>query len=316
MGGGESGDGRAVLSPASLLAKAVHVLASLDPAYLAATIALYYLGLLLYSLRLVVISGRLGLHIPLRVAYAANLAGVAAANILPSMQVLGEAVKAGYVRWRLGRGLPEVTAAIIYDKVVEAVPLAAIALAGLTASTPHLHSYATAIAALSTAMIAVAVAGWEKVAEKASKILERRGYRIPREKLESLIHDRELAAVTATLAAATWLLIAARIYTAALAAGVTVTPHQALLLTLAYVAASAPAVTPGSIGLVEPTLTLAIQELTGAPTDRALAATLAERTASYISATAVGLAVVAAAGAWDIIRKPLAEHTKANQQQI
>jgi len=294
----------------------LHSLQSLNPAYLAATVALYYVALLLYSLRLVIIAGRLGLHKPLRVAYAANLAGVMAANLLPSMQVLGEAAKAAYVRWRLGRGLPEAIAAIIYDKVVEAVPLASIAMAGFASSAPHLHTYATIIAALSTALILGALLAWERVAEKAARALERRGYQVPLDKLKNLIRDRELAAITVSLAAATWLLISARLYTAALAAGIHPTLTQTILLTLAYIAATTPAVTPGSIGLVEPTLALTLRELTRAPPAKALAATLAERAASYLAATATGAIVVTATGAWDIVTKPARKLHKTNQQQI
>jgi uncharacterized protein (TIRG00374 family) len=310
------GEQEVVADVGRFVGELLHFWSRLNPEYLAATIALYYITLLFYSLRLVVISSRLGLHMPLRTAYAAHLAGVTTSNILPSVQVLGEAAKAAYVRWRLGRGLPEVTAAIIYDKVVEAIPLASIVLAGLTSSTPRLHSYAMIIGVLSIALIVGALLLWEKIAEKASRALERRGYKIPREKLKSLIKDRELAAIVAGLAAATWLLVAARIYTACLAAGLHPTLQQTILLTLAYVAATAPSLTPGSIGIVEPTLAITIKELTGAPAEKALAATFAERTASYLAATATGLLVVAATGAWDIVTKPTRKLREQTQQQI
>ncbi len=276
-------------------------ISSLNPWYLAVTILLYYLALLLYSLRLSIIAHSMGLPLPLSVSFAANLSGVAFANLLPGFQVLGEAVKIAYVRWRLGRGAPEATAAIMYDKVVEAIPLTAIALAAL-ASAPALKTYATAVAVLAVALVAGALLLWDHIVDAIAARLERRGYNIPADRLKGLLRNGRLTLTIAGLATATWLLIAARIYAACKAADIDVTPSQALLLTTAYIAASAPSATPGNLGLIEATMVIALKELVDTPTAKAVAAVAAERIASYLSATATGLLTVALTGAWDAVK--------------
>ncbi len=291
------------------LDKVLGVLRSVEPLYFSYAVLLYFVMTALYALRLQIILFRLGIRISFFDSFVANQLSVAFNNLTPSFRVVGEGARAGYVYLRVGGRLVGVLAAIVFDKIVEALPLVVLAVIVLpeSLSTTSSAIYTLLAIGISIAGIVVAVLYWDRVVNWLIEKARKRGYRIEvsgleRRALESLMRDKLLVAVGIAISFAAWLVLALRLYLVALSIGWEVRFYDAVLLTVAYTVISIFTITPGGVGVIEASLTGLFMAL-GAPADKALAASLVERLISYGIGTAVGIVLGLVTGGWELWRR-------------
>lgn len=291
------------------LDKVLGLLRGVEPLYFFYAVLLYFVMTALYALRLQIILLRLGIRISFFDSFVANQLSVAFNNLTPSFRVVGEGARAGYVYLRVGGRLVGVLAAIVFDKIVEALPLVALAVIVLpeSLSTTSSAIYTLLAIGISITGIIVAVLYWDRIVNWLIEKARKRGYHIKvsgleRRALETLMRDKLLVAIGIAISFAAWLVLALRLYLVALSIGWRVRFYDAVLLTVAYTVISIFTITPGGVGVIEASLTGLFMAL-GAPADKALAASLVERLISYGIGTAAGIILGLVTGGWELWRR-------------
>jgi len=291
------------------LDKVLGVLRGVELLYFSYAVLLYFVMTALYALRLQIILLRLGIRISFFDSFVANQLSVAFNNLTPSFRVVGEGARAGYVYLRVGGRLIGVLAAIVFDKIVEALPLVTLAVIVLpeSLSTTSSTIYTFLAIGISIAGIVVAILYWDRVVNWLIEKARKRGYHVEvsgleRRALESLMRDKLLVAIGISISFAAWLVLALRLYLVALSIGWEVKFYDAVLLTVAYTVINIFTITPGGVGVIEASLTGLFMAL-GAPADKALAASLVERLISYGIGTAAGIVLGLITGGWELWRR-------------
>jgi uncharacterized protein (TIRG00374 family) len=284
-----------LVSIAEFIGEVFTVLGNADPVYLTISILLYYLVSLLYAIRLYIILARLDIRASLLDIFVANLFAVAVNNITTSFRVVGEAARAAYIYLKIGGRAVGVVAGIIFDKIVEAAPLTAMALLMLpeAAGSRSLLAYLVVTIALTVAGIIVSIKYWDRVINYVVEYARMRGHNLEvsdseLKALEILAGDKVVVAATVLLSLVTWVVIAIRLYFTALSVGWSNGLPSFILVTIAYTVISILTITPGGVGIIEGSLTALFISL-GAPPEKALAITLVERVVSYVIGTVTGL---------------------------
>ncbi|WP_317895198.1 lysylphosphatidylglycerol synthase transmembrane domain-containing protein [Pyrofollis japonicus] len=283
------------MSIAEFIGEVFTVLGSADPVYLTISILLYYFVSLLYAIRLYIILVRLDIRASLLDIFVANLFAVAVNNITTSFRIVGEAARAAYIYLKIGERAIGVVAGIIFDKIVEAAPLAAMALLMIpeAAGSKSLLAYLVVTIALTVAGIIVAIKYWDRVISYIVEYARKRGHDLEvsdseLRALEILASDKIVITATTLISLFTWIVIAIRLYFTALSVGWSSSLASFILVTIAYTVISILTITPGGVGIIEGSLTALFISL-GAPPEKALAITLVERIVSYVIGTVTGL---------------------------
>jgi len=291
------------------LDKVASLISRVELLYFLYAVLLYFAMTALYALRLQVILLRLGIRISFFDSFVANQLSVAINNLTPSFRIVGEGARAAYVYLRVGERLVGVLAAIVFDKIVEALPLIILAVIVLPESLNTGSGAAYVITAIGVSLVGIVVAilYWDRIINWLIEKARQRGYQIKvsgleRRALETLMHDKLLVAIGMGISFAAWLVLALRLYFVALSVGWETEFHYFVLLTVAYTVISLFTITPGGVGVIEASLTGLFIAL-GAPSDKALVASLIERLISYGMGTVAGILLGLATGGWEIWRR-------------
>ena len=291
------------------LDKVLGVLRSVELLYFSYAVLLYFVMTALYALRLQIILLRLGIRISFFDSFVANQLGAAFNNLTPSFRIVGEGARAGYIYLRVGGRLAGVLAAIVFDKIVEALPLVVLAILALPES---LGTGASAIYVLltigaSVIGIFVAVFYWDRIVNWLIEKARERGYKIEvtgveRRALETLMRDKILVTIGIAISFAIWLVLALRLYLDVLAVGGKIHFYETILLTVGYTIISFFTITPGGIGVIGASLAGLFMAL-GLPSDKALAASLVERIIPYGIGTVAGVVLGLITGGWELWKR-------------
>lgn len=291
------------------LGKVIGILRSISILYFSYAILLYLIMMALYALRLQIILAKLGIKITFFDSFVANQLGAAINNLTPSFRVVGEGARAGYVYLRVGGRLVGVLAAIVFDKILDVLPLIALALLALPESFGSTTSIIYILVTIGAGIVGiiVAVLYWDKIINWLINKARERGYNIEvsgleHKALETLMRDKLLVAIGIAISFAVWLSIAFRLYVVTLSVGWKIHFYNAILLTIGYTVVSLFTITPGGVGIIGASLTGLFMAL-GLPADKALAASMVERLISYGIGTIIGVALGLVTGGWELWRR-------------
>jgi glycosyltransferase 2 family protein len=290
-------EGRDRLSVWQVIESGVHRLATADPFYVLAAVALYAVSLFVVGARWRGFLRALGGETSVTSASMATLAGIAVNNVTPSSRVGGEACRIALVRMSGDATWRQATTAAIWDRLSEVPPVAVLAVLAALAARRLAGGWRTAAvaAAIAAGIVLVVVAvRWRRRGGAPG------GWRT----LVAL--DRVTVRVFARgvgWSFLLWLQDVVRLTVVARAFEVALGPSEAALLSvLTVVGGLVP--TLGGLGAVEGGLVAGLIAL-GIDGPTAAAITATERGISYGLSTVAGLVVVAMRGGrslWAVAR--------------
>jgi uncharacterized membrane protein YbhN (UPF0104 family) len=285
---------------------AVERVSTARPGYVLAVLGLYVISLFIVGARWRGFLRAVGGEVGVGRATLATLGGISVGNLTPSSRLGGEAMRialvrlSGRVTWRQG------TIAVIWDRLSE-VPSVAV-LAVMATFAVHDLSSRWRTAALVTGLAAVLVAVGLGLRHIRASGTTPAGWR------ERLALDRIRLSVFSSgvgLSALLWLQDVCRLWCAAMAFGVMLSPTRvAVLAVLTVLGSLVPTV--GGLGAVEGGLVAGLVAFgVGFPT--AAAITAAERLVSYGFGTAAGGLVVALLGGRSLWTTARSRQTPADE---
>ena len=283
---------------------ALSAIASADKAYVALAALVYIASTLIYAARTYIVFHWSGMgRLRFRDAYAAYLVNIFVNNITPSARAGGELVRAYILQRASGTKPSNVINLIAFERVTEAIAVAALAVIalgyGLVSDARSAVYLLVVVGAILAGLVAV-YHYWDRVLLLAEKKLIKSEINEEellkgRVDLRNLMQSRCLVALGVAVGFSMWLLDAARLYLIALAVGVHKPFTTFIAVSLLYGVLGVVAITPGGLGIVEGGLT-AILAAMGVGADDALAITLIERLISYGLGSLLGLMALLATG--------------------
>lgn len=274
-------------------------LATANPVYVAAVLALYVVSLFVVGARWRRFVRALGGEVGLTRATAATLGGIAVANLTPTSRLAGEACRVALARQGGSATWAQATTAAVWDRVSEAPPVVALAAMSIVAVHDTVSTWraSTIVVGLAAALIGAGLL--IRAVRRSQKTWG--GWR------ERLAIDRisgRVFAVGVGYSTLLWLQDFVRLACACLAFGVALPPTRiAALSILAMVGGLVPTV--GGLGAVEGGLVAALVAF-GVDVPTAAAITAVERAISYGFSTAAGAVVVVCLGGramWSAVRR-------------
>ncbi len=293
------------------LADALRLAASANYTYVLLAVAMYYGALLLYALRWKIILSYMGYDTPLYVLAMALLGGIFVNNVTPTSRAGGELVRATYVAAK--RKVPIITSftSIVYERIVEAIPVLTLAAWALIYSI-RAGGWDPKVAVpivLLTGLIAGAIKYWDRIVDY---IITR--FKIPHknseeERIATLMRNRRLFLAALSISFIVWIQDVARLYVISLSLGWRAPLAVFAGVSIVYLILGLFSFTPGGLGIVEGGLAAALAAI-GIPGDVALGIVLIERMISYASSSLLGFLVIVLSGGkeiWKHLRSPLSQ---------
>ena len=283
---------------------ALGAIASANKEYVVLAVLVYIASTFLYAARTYIVFHWSGMgRLRFRDAYAAYLVNIFVNNITPSARAGGELVRAYILQRSSGTRLVNVINLIAFERVTEAIAVAALAVLALVyglVTDVRSSLYLVAVVGLIVGGLVLLYHYWDRILILAEKKLLRsdadeeellRG----RVDLRHLMESKGLLALGVAVGLSMWLLDATRLYLIALAVGVNKPFTVFVAVSLLYGVLGVIAFTPGGLGIIEGGLT-AILAAAGIDADNALAITLIERLISYGLGSLLGLIALLATG--------------------
>lgn len=267
---------------------------------------LYFVSVLIYAVRWVIVLQRAGVGLRLRDSMAAYLASILVNNITPSARAGGELMRILYAYVKTGAPLVKLLNTVAFERICESIPV--IALAFVSISEALLSGNRPLSVLLGSVLIVIAtivgVKYWDRILTIAAKRLGFDDQLDTEASVRRLISNKGLFAATIALSALVWVFDILRLYAAALAVGWKAPLLRFALASVMYLVVGILAITPGGLGIVEGGLTAVFVAL-GAKPSVALALVMIERLISYGFASLIGLLVVVIGGgpqAWTLLK--------------
>ncbi len=286
--------------------------ASANHTYILVAVAMYYGALLLYALRWKLVLNHMGLDAPIHVLAMGLLAGIFVNNVTPTSRAGGELLRATYVSVKRRLPIISVFTSIVYERIVESIPVMALAAWVL------LYSIKTGgwnpKIALPILLLAALILGALRYWDRLVNYIVRR-FKLPyndeggRMRIGRLMRDKWLFTAALILSSLIWIQDVARLYVIALALGWRAPLAVFAGVSVIYLILGVFSITPGGIGIVEGGLAAALAAI-GAPGDVALGIVLVERLISYASSSLLGLLVLVLSGGrevWRHLKSPLSQ---------
>jgi hypothetical protein len=256
-------------------------LGKVSPGYTVAAVSLYALSLVIGGLRWQVILRGMGHEVRLREAVLTNLTSIFVNNITPG-RVGGEVFRVAMLRQRAGIDVATLTVSLGYDRLADLVPVAVMIVLSLPTLRQVLSGARSVLMGVAVLALVLALVIWALRRARSSAAWLARW----RERFSTFQVGRTAMAWAVVWAVCIWAMDLGRLLIVAAAFGVSISPLQAITLSVVAVLGGL-LPTIGGLGAIEGGLTAALV-LYGVSLEQALAITLLERAISYALATLVG----------------------------
>lgn len=260
-------------------------------------LALYYISTLIYALRWKIVFAGIGRDLPFIELLKVTLSSIFVNNVTPMSRGGGEILRVTWVSKRHKIPLTLSTISIVYERILEIIPVMFLLLLGVTYFASHVLSI-VALFVLFTLLIWLR---WEDFIKISAKLLKIRLTQEELIKISGLKKKPSLNILAVGLSSAVWLLDIARVKLIALAFGWNPSIGFLAIISLANLFFGLMAFTPGGVGIVEGGL-LGTLTYFGIPPTLAIPVTLIERFISYILSTIVGFLVLISSGGVELWR--------------
>jgi len=284
------------------LGDALSAAASERPDALAGALVTYLSSILVYSLRLEVVSflaGAVSRPSFFR-SVEAHLTSILVNNITPAFRAGGELVRAAVCARRCRGSLASVFGVVVFERITEALGVLGLIVLALWLGVAHGYVTLVLVGGLLAAVVLVVERYWDRLINLVERYVPER-YRneivseTSRWVMRRLLRSPELVIFGVAVGFAVWILDVLRIYFILEGLGVHSSFIKALALSIIYIGIGFVALTPGGLGIVEGGLFAALVAM-GVPGEVAAAATLIERLISYGLGTLLGLLAAGVAG--------------------
>lgn len=264
--------------------------------YLALAFITYYTSVFLYAVRWKLILGGIDRDAPLMELVKAIMASIFMNNVTPLSRSGGEILRVAWVSKRADIPSGVSAASIVYERILETVPVFLLFLAGIS----HFSSGESIL------LVLLGIAGvfamwikWDSFVKLSLRLFRANVSDEEMEKISNLrkMHSINLAAIA--LSSSVWLLDVTRLKLIGLAFGINLPWAVVALVSIANLLLGLVAITPGGVGIIEGGLVGALTYF-GIPMAMALPMTLLERLVSYVVSTIVGFLVLLASGGSEI----------------
>ncbi|MBP1913015.1 lysylphosphatidylglycerol synthase transmembrane domain-containing protein [Thermococcus stetteri] len=254
-------------------------------------LVLYYISTLIYALRWKIVLAGMGENIPVLDLLKVTLSSIFVNNITPMSRGGGEILRVTWVSKKHKIPLTLSTVSIVYERIMEIIPVMFLLLLAITYFATHLLS----IAAIFVIFILLIWLKWEDLIKISTKLLKIR--LTPEEliKMSALKKKPSLNILAISLSSMAWTLEIARLKLIALAFGWNPSIGFLAIISLANLVFGLMAFTPGGLGIVEGGLFGTLTYF-GIPSTLAISITLIERFISYVLSTIVGFLVLIISG--------------------
>lgn len=269
---------------------------TVSPRYLALAFLTYYVSVLLYGIRWKLVLNGVGRDAPLGELVKAILASIFINNVTPMSRSGGELLRMAWVsrRARVPTGVS--TVSIVYERILETVPVFVLFLAGMTYFSSEEPIPFVLLGVTGIFLIWVK---WDSFVRLSLHLFKAPVSPEEIERIASLkdMHGLNVAAIL--LSSVVWLLDVLRLKLITLAFGLNLAWSFIAVISIANLFFGLLAFTPGGVGIIEGGL---IGTLTyfGIPTALAVSITLLERFVSYVVSSLVGLVVLLTSGGVEI----------------
>ncbi|NOZ82708.1 MAG: flippase-like domain-containing protein [Euryarchaeota archaeon] len=247
----------------ALLDSMLDYLLQAKPEYVMVALLTYLLSVYLFAVRWRAVLGVLGYRVRARSLVPVLFGAMSMNNFTPASRVGGEPLRVLWLRERFGVSMRHALISIVYERLVEAVPVAVLAALTLCWLLP-----ARGLAFAFLAMLAGCTA----------IVAHRLG----------LGRLRGAFAPTLTLSSAVWVLDVLRLKLVTLAFGLHLPLAAIGLLSLLYLVLGALPLTPGGLGVADGGVVSALT-LFNVPAGAALGVVAVERLISYVLSSAIGM---------------------------
>lgn len=278
----------------------VVVLKRIPPYYFLSAVAIYYLSILLYTLRWKLILDEIGKKVPLRDLLKMLMASIFVNNITPTSRSGGEVLRITWVSKKAEIPLGVSAASVIYERLLEAIPfLFLMLLAGMYVIPVRLPFFM-----LLLVVVWVMWARWDLV---VGVFLRATKTEIDEEGVRELSKLRGSILVTGggiVLSTLVWVLDVARFKLITMAFGLSLPWELIVAISVINMLLGLMSITPGGVGIIEGGLIGTLVHL-GIPQIFAVSITLLERFISYVLSTLVGMGVLLLSGGsevWKVLK--------------
>ncbi|ASI99016.1 lysylphosphatidylglycerol synthase transmembrane domain-containing protein [Thermococcus celer] len=254
-------------------------------------LALYYTSTLIYALRWKIVLAGMGRDLPLLDLLKVTLSSIFVNNVTPMSRGGGEILRVTWVSKKHQIPIALSTISIVYERIVEIVPVMFLLLLGIT----YFAAQVLSIAALFMLFILLIWLKWEEFIRISVKILKIQLTQEELLKISELKRKPSLNILAVGLSSMVWILDIARLKLIALAFGWDPNIGLLALISLANLLFGLMAFTPGGVGIVEGGLFGTLTYF-GIPSTLAISVTLIERFISYVLSTIVGFLVLIGSG--------------------
>lgn len=256
---------------------------------------LYYLSTLIYALRWKLVLRGLGRDMPLLELLKITLSSIFINNITPISRGGGEVLRITWISRRYKIPMTLSAVSIVYERIMEAVPITILLLLGIT----YFVSHAMYFALLAVPVMVFLWLKWEMFIRLSVKVFNAN---LTTEELADIISLKKnffMNIIVIGLSSAVWALDILRLKLIALAFGWDPSISFLAIVSFVNLIFGLMAFTPGGVGIVEGGL---IGTLTyfGVPSTLAVSITLLERFISYVLSSMVGFMTLICSGGVEI----------------
>jgi hypothetical protein len=264
---------------------------------IAIALSLYYLSTLIYALRWKLVLRGLGRDMPLLELLKITLSSIFINNITPISRGGGEVLRITWISRKYKIPMTLSTVSIIYERIMEAVPITILLLLGITYFASHTMYFAL----LAIFIMMFLWLKWEMFIRLSVKIFNAN---LTTEELAGIISLKKnffMNVIVIGLSSIVWILDILRLKLIALALGWNPSVSFLAIVSFVNLIFGLMAFTPGGVGIVEGGL---IGTLTyfGVPSALAISITLLERFISYVLSSMVGFMTLVYSGGAEIWR--------------
>jgi len=264
--------------------------------YLLLAVGTYYLSVLIYSLRWKLVLKGMGRNISYWELVKAVLASIFMNNITPLSRSGGEALRVVWISKKANVPAGLSTVSIIYERLLEAVPVLILMLLGLAYFSSETIDVLVILGVIVVSLIWIK---WETFVSFSLRIFKTNLTYDELSKIRELKKQHSLNLLGILLSSAVWILDVLRLKLIALTLGLRVSFVLLIVISIANLLFGMIAVTPGGVGIIEGGL-VGTMTFFGIPTLLAVSMTLLERFVSYVLSTAVGFIVLVGSGGSEI----------------
>lgn len=265
--------------------------------YLFLALLTYYLSVVVYALRWKLVLRGMGKDAPLLELLKAILASIFMNNVTPTSRGGGEVLRIAWISKRKGIPLGISTTSVVYERILESIPVFALFLVGMFYFSQVPETAAFIVMAL---IIAVWVK-WDWFVKLSFKLFRKGVSEEEVERIASLKDKHHITLGGIVLSSCVWILDVVRLKLVTLAFGLHLGWGLLVVISVANLILGLIAFTPGGIGIVEGGLVGVLIHF-GIPMALAVPITLLERFISYVMSSLVGFFVLVTSGGWGIWR--------------